>query len=77
MQNKPNFNLGKIGVSCYLTSEYEKFVLFMAEENKANSSTGSGLSIRDFEMLSAGLAQDRFIMLCSRCVNRNMDNILY
>ena len=39
MKNKANFNIGKIGVSSLLTSEYENtwaFLFFFAAKNKAN-----------------------------------------
>jgi hypothetical protein len=39
IENKPNFNLGKINTSYYLTSEYERFsvfLFFIEAKNKAN-----------------------------------------
>ena len=39
LKNKANFNLGKIGVSCYLISKYEgilSFLWFFTAKNKAN-----------------------------------------
>ena len=39
MKNKPNFNLGKIGVSSLLTSRYKDLLVFFSflwSKNKAN-----------------------------------------